>query len=45
MKRISFDILHAEFRRVLLENGFTEERGDRFARDVNRGEPLGLKFR
>ena len=32
MKRISFDILHAEFRRILLENGFTEERGDRCAR-------------
>ena len=32
MERISIDILHAEFRRILLELGFTEERGDRCAR-------------
>ncbi len=32
MERISFDTLHAEFRRILLSVGFSQERGDRCAR-------------
>jgi len=32
MKRISFDTLHTEFKRILLNLGFSQERGDRCAR-------------
>jgi 3-dehydro-L-gulonate 2-dehydrogenase len=32
MERISFDTLHAEFRRILLNLGFSQDRGDRCAR-------------
>ncbi len=32
MERISFDTLHTEFRRILLNLGFSQDRGDRCAR-------------